>query len=141
MAGEQVPPETAGPRVLHLAHSDEWVQAQRTGTFDRSTRGLTLADVGFIHTSGSDQVAQVANSYYADDPEPLLLLVIDVAATESAGSRLVWEDGGAGQEFPHFYGPIPAEAIVAALPVRFDPVAGFVTPDLSGLRVVSAAER
>ncbi len=60
----------------------------------------------------------VAQRFYADDPEPLLLLVIDIAATEAAGSRC------AGirrrQLFPHVYGPVPRDAVVAAIPVEFD---------------------
>ena len=133
-----MPGDTPGPttgRVLHLAHVDEWGEALRTGWFDRSTRGLTLAQVGFIHTSSARQVVRVAESYYADDPEPLLLLVIDVPATEAAGSKLRWEDSE-GDLYPHVYGPIPVAAVVAALPVEFDADGRFPVPDLTGLNVV-----
>lgn len=134
---------TAGrsPRVLHLAHVDEWAQANRTGWFDRSTRGAGLAEVGFIHASAADQIAAVAERFYADDPEPLLLLVIDAAAADAAGTPLIWEDGGEGEHFPHLYGRVPVDAVVAALPVGFDAVGRFVPPDLAGLDVVRAGER
>lgn len=122
-------------RVLHLAHVDEWGQALRTGWFDRSTRGQSLADVGFIHTSTSGQIVRVTESYYADDPEPLLLLVIDVAATVAAGSELRWEPSE-GEDYPHFYGPIPVPAVIVALPVEFDESGRFAVPDLSGLDVL-----
>ena len=121
-------------RVLHLAHVDEWTAAQQSGWFDRSTRGLSLAEVGFIHTSARSQLRTVAENYYADDPEPLLLLVIDVAATEAAGSALRWELGGT-ENFPHFYGPIPATAVVAALPAGFTD-GRFEMPALDGLDVI-----
>ncbi|WP_111767233.1 DUF952 domain-containing protein [Nakamurella deserti] len=124
---------TAG-RILHLAHVDEWNQTLLTGWFDRSTRGRTLAQEGFIHTSTAGQLPMVAQRFYADDPEPLLLLVIDIAATEAAGSPVRW-DPAEGELFPHVYGPVPADAVVAAIPVEFDGNR-LVLPDLGGLDVV-----
>jgi uncharacterized protein (DUF952 family) len=128
---------TARPagRVLHLAHVDEWGQALRTGWLDRSKRGLSLAEVGFIHTSTATQIVRVAQTFYADDPQPLLLLVIDVAAVEAAGSELRWEPA-AGEDYPHIYGPIPAAAVIVALPVGFDSDGTFELPELSGLDVI-----
>src|SRR5438552_1244463 len=64
--------------------------------------------VGFIHCSNEDQVVRVANHFYADQPE-LLVLCIDPA-------RLVDpvrdEEADTGERFPHIYGPIPRQAIV-----------------------------
>ncbi len=128
--------EPVAGRVLHLAHIDEWGGALRTGWFDRSTRGLSLAEVGFIHTSTASQIRRVAETFYADDPEPLLLLVIDIAATETAGSPLRWEPAD-GESYPHIYGPVPVSAVVVALPVEFAD-GHFQLPDLSGLDVVPA---
>ena len=122
-------------RVLHLAHVDEWNQTLISGWFDRSTRGRTLAEEGFVHTSTSAQLPMVARRFYADDPEPLLLLVIDVAATEAAGSPVRW-DPAEGQLFPHVYGPVPRDAVVAALPVEFAD-GELVVPDLTGLDVLT----
>lgn len=124
-------------RLLHLAHVDEWGAALGSGWFDRSTRDRTLAEEGFIHTSAASQVHWVAQNFYADDPEPLLLLVIDIAATEAAGSELRWDAAG-GTSFPHFYGPIPTHAVVAALPVDVDAAGHLQLPDLAGFDVVAA---
>jgi uncharacterized protein (DUF952 family) len=125
--------ENAG-RVLHLAHVDEWNETLLTGWFDRSTRGRTLAEEGFIHTSTATQLPMVAQRFYADDPEPLLLLVIDLAATEAAGSAVRW-DPAEDQLFPHVYGPVPRDAVVAVIPVEFDGDR-LVVPDLSSLQVL-----
>lgn len=123
-----------GARVLLLAHVDDWGAALRTGWFDRSTRGQSLADVGFIHTSTAGQIVRVAQTFYADDPEPLLLLVIDAPTVQAAGSELRWEPA-AGEDYPHFYGPIPVAAVVAVLPVEFEEDGTFPLPDLAGLAV------
>ncbi len=134
-AGATPPAPSDGGRVLHLAHVDEWAAALRTGWFDRSTRGESLAEVGFIHASTSGQIRHTARTFYLDDPDPLLLLVVDVAQTESAGSALRWEPA-TGSRYPHVYGPIPVAAVVAAVPVAFDESGELQLPDLTALDVI-----
>ncbi len=121
-------------RVLHLADAAEWQVARRHGWYRRSTRDATLDEVGYIHASTSAQVRAVAQRFYADAPDPLVLLVIDVPNAEEAGTPVRWEEAD-GQLFPHFYGPVPAAAVVAALPVSFDANRRFELPDLSGYDV------
>jgi uncharacterized protein (DUF952 family) len=126
-----MPAET---RVLHLAAPEEWADAERSGWFDRSTRGLSLAEVGFIHCSNTDQVGEVLARYYAD-VGPLLLLVVDVDACEAAGSPVRWNPVDTGgpvpDRYPHVYGPIPVSAVVGTLPVT----PGEPLPDLGSWRV------
>jgi uncharacterized protein (DUF952 family) len=62
--------------IYHIAAAADWEQARRDGQYTMSTRGRTLAQEGFIHTSTAAQVALVANSFYRDAPD-LVLLVID----------------------------------------------------------------
>ena len=84
-----------------------------------STRGVTLADEGFIHCSRRDQVEATANRFYGDVAE-LVLLTIDEAALDAP---VVVEDLYAtGETFPHVYGPIPVSAVVDA--VTWTPVDG-----------------
>jgi uncharacterized protein (DUF952 family) len=72
-------------------------------------RAASLQSEGFIHCSQLDQVARVANLFYAEQPE-LLVLGID---PEQLDSPVREEDVGTGERFPHVYGPIRREAIVA----------------------------
>lgn len=37
--------------IFHIADPDEWKAARATGAYTRSTRGQSLAEVGFIHCS------------------------------------------------------------------------------------------
>ena len=62
--------------IYHIAAAADWERAVRDGQYTMSTRGLTLAEQGFIHASTADQVALVANAFYQGEPD-LLLLVID----------------------------------------------------------------
>jgi len=108
------------PRWLyHLALEAEWQEARRQGVYTRSTRGLSLAQVGFLHASWSHQVEATWRRFYSDGPE-LRLLVIDPARLEAAGIPLRVEPApGSGELFPHLYGPLPVEAVLLA--ERFTP--------------------
>jgi len=132
-------------RILHLATQTDLRTAERTGSYTTSTRGMTLEQQGFVHASTARQLPVVAEAIYADVTEPLVLLVLDVDTLEAMGSPVRWESpegpGGAPHEtlglFPHVYGPVPVEAIVAVLPASFD-AGRFVMPDLDGLDVAGA---
>ncbi len=52
--------------IYHIATAADWEQACRDGQYTTSTRGTTLAQQGFIHTSTAEQVATVANMIYQD---------------------------------------------------------------------------
>jgi uncharacterized protein (DUF952 family) len=109
-------------RVLHLAPTSLWRQAIASGVYGGSTRGRSLSDEGYVHASTAMQLPAVADGVYADDQlNEQILLVIDVEACEVAGSPMRWEaPDDADEAFPHFYGPIPAGAVVAALTVHRD---------------------
>ena len=62
--------------IYHIAEAADWEQARRAGEYTMSTRGLTLAEQGFIHASTAAQVPLVAGAYYRGVPD-LVLLVID----------------------------------------------------------------
>ena len=125
-------------RVLHVADRLDWAAAQATGSYQVSSRGRTLTDEGFIHSSTSRQVSGVLDRFYADlDPAQLLLLVIDVDILEQSGSPVRWDQvAGAPAPFPHIYGPIVPPAVVAALPIGGTPGAAEL-PDLTSWAVAA----
>jgi len=105
--------------IYHLALPEDWDAAQRSGTYEMSTRGAPLASVGFIHASYQHQVEGVANEFYADVDE-LVLLTID---PDAVGSSVVDEsptDDPADELFPHIYGPLNRNAVVSVRPMQRD---------------------
>ena len=107
-----------GTEVLHLALRPDWEQARAAGAYTISSRGLSLADVGFVHASTAAQLSGVRTRFYADLPdEALVVLHLDVTALDSAGSPVRWERVG-GELFPHIYGPVPVAAVRAVSPLR-----------------------
>jgi uncharacterized protein (DUF952 family) len=97
--------------LLHIAHAEDWRSAESTGDYRMSTRGASLDGVGFIHASTSAQVAGVAGFAYSDDPEPLVVLVVEDAALREAGIVVRYQDGGNGTLYPHIFGAIRPEFV------------------------------
>jgi uncharacterized protein (DUF952 family) len=108
--------------ILHITTAPEWDRARATGEY----RAPSLDSEGFIHCSLPTQVTHVADWFYRDVPD-LVLLCIDPGRLTG---ELRWEpsaDAFAG-DFPHVYGPIDTGAVVAAVAwVRGDD--GFTLPE------------
>ena len=108
--------------LYHLALADEWRQARSAGVYARSTRGLGLEQVGFIHASYAHQLAATYARFYGD-AGPVVLLTIDPGRLEQAGIAVRAEPGASTREtaaelFPHLYGPLPLAAVLAADPYQ-----------------------
>lgn len=106
--------------VHHLALARDWSAALASSTHDYrvSTAGRSLEEEGFIHASFADQVDAVAGRYFRDVAEPLVLLTIDVGRL-SCEVRL---EAAGDDAYPHLYGPLPVEAVVAVAPYEVPPV-------------------
>lgn len=98
-------------RVYHLVPRTVWERAP-AGPY----RAASLETEGFIHCSNADQVARVANLFYAAAAD-LLALVIDAGRLTSP---LRDDDVGTGERFPHVYGPLDREAVLDVRPLRRD---------------------
>ncbi len=97
-------------QIFHIALAAEWEAAHEAGSYTTSTRGRSLAEVGFIHCSHEDQWRQVRRDVYGDETAPLVMLVID---TDRLTAPLRVEDvPGSDRPFPHVYGPLNLDAVV-----------------------------
>ena len=104
--------------IFHLALPDDWAAVERSGASPLSTRGLTFDEQGFVHCSFAEQTEGVANRFYADVDELIVVhldrsVVDDVLRIEPA-SDLVDE------LFPHLYAPITTDAVTATSRWRRD---------------------
>ena len=100
-----------GEHIFHIATVGDWQAALLAGDYRVSTLGRSLADEGFIHASRGDQVDGVRDAYYADPHLRLVLLEIDPAVLEVELRLEV--PPGADVAFPHIYGPLRIDAVVA----------------------------
>ncbi len=101
----------ASTDVVHIAVPTDWEHAKRVGEYRVSTRGISLEQQGFIHGAFPHQVGGVANRFYGDLSE-LLLLHIDMSQIE-AELRVEPPADGIDELFPHIYGPIPIAAVAS----------------------------
>jgi glutathione S-transferase len=77
---------------------------------------MSLAEVGFIHASRSQQVEPTWRRFYADGPA-LRLLRIDPERLAAAAIPVRDEPApGSDELFPHIYGPLPIDAVRLAQP-------------------------
>ena len=97
--------------IFHLALASDWSAAQETGDYRISTLGCTLEQEGFIHASRADQWRSTKQRFYADVPDQLVLLEIDPARLTS--ELRVDEVPEVDDSFPHIYGPLNLDAVVA----------------------------
>lgn len=109
-----MPDESGGEVLVHLCTAAEWEQAKRMGQHSPES----LRAVGFVHLSTPEQVHLPASRLYAGRSD-LVLLRIDAARLTSP---VRWEPGVPsdpdGMEFPHLYGPLPAEAVIRVTAYR-----------------------
>jgi glutathione S-transferase len=105
--------------LYHLALAEEWQQALAEGVYRRSTRGMSIEQVGYLHASHGDQIEATFERFYAD-AGPVRLLSIDPKRLAAAGLEVKEEAApDSGELFPHVYGgPLPCEAVVVAEPYR-----------------------
>ena len=116
--------------IFHVTSRDDWHNAVASGAYALSTRGKTLAEVGFIHCSKADQVTRVADLIYKG-VGGLVLLVIDRSRVH-APVRDEPADGGESDRFPHIYGPLNLDAVAEVLPFAPNADGSFSLPE--GLR-------
>ncbi len=95
--------------IYHFCPRADWDAARAAGVYTADS----LATQGFIHFSPRDHV-HVSATERARGRTDLVVLEVDEALLSRPA---VWEEGDPphpdGKLFPHVYGPVPAEAVVA----------------------------
>jgi uncharacterized protein (DUF952 family) len=107
--------------IFHITTRAAWDAARAAGRYTDES----LAGEGFIHFSGADQVVRVADARFRGTPDLVLLCV----APDRLREPLKHERSDAGEEtFPHLYGALNLDAVVAVVPFREREGGGFVLP-------------
>jgi uncharacterized protein (DUF952 family) len=100
--------------IVHIAARADWERARSEGSY----RLDSLLSDGFIHCSTRAQATRVADALFSGRRD-LVLLCIDPARLTSdlrfeapADSS---ERDAPGERFPHVYGPIDLDSVIAVL--------------------------
>ncbi len=118
-------PDTAVPDTAYKVLTGEQMAAlERDGRFDGAP--VDLAD-GYIHLSTADQLAETVDKHFAGQSD-LHVAAVDLGSFDDS---LKWEPSRGGALFPHLYGPLLLETVIAYGPLERDkggevklPVAG-----------------
>lgn len=92
--------------IHHLVRAAEWADV------GDHYRPASLGDEGFIHFSTTEQIPDTSRRYYAGVTD-LLVVTVDATVLED---ELRWEDLHGTGVYPHLYGPLPTDAVVAIQP-------------------------
>jgi len=95
---------------FHIALRADWERARRDGAYRESTLGKRLEDVGFIHLSFAEQVKLVADAAYRGRTD---LVLLELDPRQLTGRVRVETVAGSDQRFPHLYGEIAVDEVVA----------------------------
>ncbi|WP_442681237.1 DUF952 domain-containing protein [Sphingomonas sp. ASY06-1R] len=104
-------PETIGYKVLT---ADQLSALEQDGSFAGSP--VDLED-GYIHLSTADQLEETLRKHYAGQ-DGLQLVAIDL---DALGDAVKWEPSRGGALFPHIYGPITLDVVVAYSALEYEP--------------------
>ena len=106
--------------IYHVTDAARWARSRAEGVHTASTRGVELADEGFVHCSTAEQWPGVVERYYAGVPDLLLLHVDETLLSSPVVAEQL---DGAPEPFPHVYGPIDLAAVVEVQPLATPPPA------------------
>jgi uncharacterized protein (DUF952 family) len=95
--------------IYHIVSATDWAKQESQPSYEASS----LQTEGFIHLSQKEQVSQTLSRYYQDVPD-LLLLHVDV---DKLTHELKYELSTNNERFPHLYGPLNKEAVIAVEPI------------------------
>lgn len=126
MAGAQYSEQAtmAATTAYKILTGPEMVVLERDGSFPGAP--IDIAD-GYIHLSTDEQLDETAAKHFAGQTD-LHIAAVDL---EAQGDCLRWETSRGGALFPHIYGPLLLETVIAYGPIEYDdagrirlPVAG-----------------
>jgi len=91
--------------------AEQMATLERDGRFQGAP--IDLAD-GYVHLSTADQLTETVDKHFAGQSD-LHVAAVDLG---SFGESLKWEESRGGQLFPHLYGPLLLETVVAYGPLE-----------------------
>jgi len=114
--------DTVADRIVYkVMLAEQFARFQRDGVFHGAP--VDIAD-GYIHLSRAYQLAETLDKHFKD-VTGLMLVAVDLSRL---GDTVRWEPSRRGQLFPHIYGVLPIEAVVAVGPAARTDDGGVVLP-------------
>ena len=101
-------------RYRHIVATDRLYKLLPEAAWHEGLSAVPWAPIdqtdGFVHLSSGSQVRETARRHFKEGAR-VVLLTID--PDQLAAGELRWEPSRGGEDFPHVYGDIPRQAVVA----------------------------
>lgn len=101
------------PATAFKVLTAEQMAVLEAGSFDGAP--VDVAD-GYIHLSTFDQLTETVDKHFAGQDD-LHVAEVDL---DALGDAVKWEPSRGGQLFPHLYGALPLDVVVAYGPLHRD---------------------
>lgn len=98
------------PQTAYKVLTDAEMKVLERGTFTGAP--IDLED-GYIHLSTADQLTETVDKHFAGQPD-LWIVAVDLAAQDDP---VKWEESRGGALFPHLYGALLLETVIAYEPL------------------------
>jgi uncharacterized protein (DUF952 family) len=99
------------PAIAYKVLTADQMRALEADAFEGAP--IDLAD-GYIHLSTRDQLTETVDRHFAGQAE-LWVAAVDLAAL---GDSVRWEESRGGALFPHIYGAMPLDVVIAYGPLE-----------------------
>ncbi|MEH2457206.1 MAG: DUF952 domain-containing protein [Nostoc sp.] len=96
--------------ILHITKRQQWEKAKNIGTY----RADSLDSEGFIHCSKSTQILKVANTFFDNQKELVLLFI----SYDKVQAEIRYEPAEIGELFPRVYGELNIDAVYQVIDLK-----------------------
>jgi len=104
-------PESIAYKILT---AEQMTALEKDGSFAGAP--VDLQD-GYIHLSTAAQLQETLDKHFAGQSD-LWLAAVDLEALDE---NVKWEESRGGQLFPHIYGALPLDAVIAYSELHYEP--------------------
>lgn len=111
-------------RIYHICLRTDWDAGQNDDVYNAPAGDRVD---GFLHFSNGEQIVESAAKHRSGQAG-LVLIEADSAVL---GDALRWEVSRNDALFPHLYGPIPLDAVIAVHDLPLSPDGLHIFPDIS----------
>lgn len=110
--------------IYHIIERGHWSKAKEDGVYTPESIKIE----GFIHCSKLEQVCTVANNFYKNKNDLLLLKIDESKISAKCVYEAPLEAPDSGLVFPHIYGDLNLDAVIDVLELNKDEENQFVLP-------------
>ena len=95
--------------IFHIVSKRDWEKAKKKGRYEPTS----LVQEGFIHCSKTDQLLTVANSFYKNQKDLIILRINKDKIKSEVKFEPPLEAPMSGILYPHIYGALEVESVEA----------------------------